>query len=505
MSLASAVSAGDINPHISDSLESAYSPSGHLNLLADDSSIESLDVDGNGEYDALTDGLLVLRGLFGLTGSALVSNAVALDAQYTNAADIQARIESLMDVVDVDANGEADALTDGLIILRYLFGLRGDVLLSGVISDGAARDTALAVETYVQSLLPEIEDSSDVETIYVRLNDQPFAAPYYLFSSTENGAAQAVTLDKGASYKFVRTDSGHPFNIGSGWRESLSDFDMSSTSTDNLVSDIGSIEVGQSITLTIPIDFTGTAITYYCYVHSSMKATLNISDTTETPPINTSGAFELFGNTVTLEDYNPLSQTTISNQFELNFADGVASADLTSAPLNLANIKNGTSSPVGDYSDALLRFVLKDALPTGSGTGTVDLYVTTGSDGIRANNESQLHCQIQIAWSSDGVSASILEPPQNIILTVNRTGLMISTTINEFDIMTVAADELTGAKTLDIKLLSALSEGVRVAGDLLNSLLVPRTLHISVATTLLINDSNEAAVSEFDSVISLAN
>ena len=71
--------------------------------------------------------------------------------------------------------------------------------------------------------------------------------------------------------------------------------------------------------------------------------------------------------------------------------------------------------------------------------------------------------------------------------------------------MTVAADELTGAKTLDIKLLSALSEGVRVAGDLLNSLLVPRTLHISVATTLLINDSNEAAVSEFDSVISLAN
>ena len=152
MSLASAVSAGDINPHISDSLESAYSPSGHLNLLADDSSIESLDVDGNGEYDALTDGLLVLRGLFGLTGSALVSNAVALDAQYTNAADIQARIESLMDVVDVDANGEADALTDGLIILRYLFGLRGDVLLNGVISDGAARDTALAVETYVQSL-----------------------------------------------------------------------------------------------------------------------------------------------------------------------------------------------------------------------------------------------------------------------------------------------------------------------------------------------------------------
>ncbi len=680
----------DINPHISDSLDSGYAPSGQLNLLVDDSSVDSLDIDGNGEYDALTDGLLLLRGMFGLTGSALVSNAVATDANYTGAVDIQTRIESLSDIVDIDANGQVDALTDGLIILRYLFGLRGDVLLSNVVSNDADRDTALAIEAYVESLLPEIEDNSDLETIYVRLNDQPFTAPYYLFSATENGAAQTVTLEKGASYKFVRTDSGHPFNIGSGWRESLPDLEMSSTSSTNLVSDLGSIEDGQSLTLTIPSDFAATTITYYCYTHFSMKATLaishntahdapvfnssalfsalenqtsigsvsatdgdstsiifsisegdleitsagllsfkvapdyeakgtytatvtasdgtnetsqsitvsvtdmddeapvftspvlfnvaenqtaigtvaatdadsgnglirftvsgsdleintisgalgfkvapdyetkssyaatvtasdgtnsatqaltvNITDIVEyTPPVNTSGAFELLSNTVTLEDYNPASQTTITNQFVLDFVDGVASADLRSAPLNLTNIKNGTTSPVGDYSDTLLRFDLNNLLPLGNGTGTVDLYVTTGSDGIRANSESQLHCQLQITWSSDGIDASILEPSQDISLKVNRTGLMISTTINEFDIMTISADELTGVKTLDIKLLSALSEGVRVAGGLLNSLLIPRTLHIKVATTLLINDSDGAVVSEFDSIISLAN
>ena len=28
----------------------------------------SLDIDGNGQYDALTDGLLLLRGMFGLDG-----------------------------------------------------------------------------------------------------------------------------------------------------------------------------------------------------------------------------------------------------------------------------------------------------------------------------------------------------------------------------------------------------------------------------------------------------
>ena len=681
----------DIDPYFSDSLDSVYVPSGQLNLLADDSSVDSLDIDGNGEYDALTDGLLLLRGMFGLTGSALVSNAVATDANYIDAAEIQARIESLSNIVDIDADGQVDALTDGLIILRYLLGLRGDVLLNGVVSNDADRDTATAIEAYVESLLPEIEDNSDLEIIYVRLNDQPFTAPYYLFSATENGAAQTITLDKGASYKFVRTDSGHPFNLGAGWRESLVGFEISSTSSTNLVSDLGSIEDGQSITLTIPPDFAATTITYYCYTHFSMKATLAISGNTSnvapvfsslalfsaaenqtsigsvsatdgdslsisfsisegdleitsagvlsfmvapdyevsaaytatvtatdganetsqlitvtvtdvddeapeftslaafsaaenqttigivsatdadsdnaslrftvsgsdltidtvsgvlsfvsapdyeaitsytatvtasdgtnsttqavfvsitdvdeyTPPVNTSGAFELLGNTVTLEDYNPASQTIITNQFDLDFVDGIASADLRSAPLNLTNIKNGTTSPVGDYSDTLLRFDLNNALPLGNGTGIVDLYVTTGSDGVRASSESQLHCQLQITWSSDGASASILEPPQDISLKIYRpAGTIIAVTINEFDIMTVAVDELTGVKTLEIKLLSALSEGVRVGGGLLNSLLVPRTLHIKVATTLLINDSEGAVVSEFDSVIRLDN
>lgn len=37
----------------------------------------NLDIDGSGNYDALTDGLLLLRGLFGLTDGALTNGAVA--------------------------------------------------------------------------------------------------------------------------------------------------------------------------------------------------------------------------------------------------------------------------------------------------------------------------------------------------------------------------------------------------------------------------------------------
>ena len=55
----------------------------------------SIDLDGNEQYDALTDGLLLLRGMFGLDGAALVTGTVASDAVYTDSVDIEYRIELL--------------------------------------------------------------------------------------------------------------------------------------------------------------------------------------------------------------------------------------------------------------------------------------------------------------------------------------------------------------------------------------------------------------------------
>ena len=37
-------------------------------------------------------------------------------------------------VLDVDASGEVDALTDGLLLLRSMFGLSDDALTTGVVS-----------------------------------------------------------------------------------------------------------------------------------------------------------------------------------------------------------------------------------------------------------------------------------------------------------------------------------------------------------------------------------
>jgi hypothetical protein len=117
----------------------------------------SLDIDGNGDYDALTDGLLLLRGMFGLTEDALISGAVASDAIYASSSEIATRIDMLGDLVDIDGNGQADALTDGLVILRYLFGVRDDVLVDGVVALNATVSSAADIGGKIDTLMPSLQ------------------------------------------------------------------------------------------------------------------------------------------------------------------------------------------------------------------------------------------------------------------------------------------------------------------------------------------------------------
>ena len=116
----------------------------------------SLDIDGNGQYDALTDGLLLLRGMFLLSGDPLISDAVAPDAAYKTSDEVTSRIDMLGDLVDIDGNGNVGALTDGLVILRYLFNLRGDVLINDVIASDATVKTAEDVEAKIEQLIPSL-------------------------------------------------------------------------------------------------------------------------------------------------------------------------------------------------------------------------------------------------------------------------------------------------------------------------------------------------------------
>ena len=55
---------------------------------------------------------------------------------------------------DVDDSLEAQPLTDGLLVIRHLFGFSGEALIAGAIGSGAERDTAAAVEAYIQARVP---------------------------------------------------------------------------------------------------------------------------------------------------------------------------------------------------------------------------------------------------------------------------------------------------------------------------------------------------------------
>jgi hypothetical protein len=117
----------------------------------------TLDVDGSitsTRYDALTDGLLIVRYLFGLTGTALTSGALGATATRADPAAIKAYLDGLRPHLDVDDSGQPGAATDGLLILRYLLGLRGSALISGALDPLAKRTSAAQIEAYLQTLLP---------------------------------------------------------------------------------------------------------------------------------------------------------------------------------------------------------------------------------------------------------------------------------------------------------------------------------------------------------------
>ena len=97
------------------------------------------DVDGDGEVKALTDGLLVIRHQFGFTGASVVNGALGEGAVRTAGADVAQYVAANYQAFDLDGDGEHAALTDGLMLIRYMFGFTGDAMVDGAVSLQAPR------------------------------------------------------------------------------------------------------------------------------------------------------------------------------------------------------------------------------------------------------------------------------------------------------------------------------------------------------------------------------
>lgn len=109
------------------------------------------DIDQDGSSNALSDGLLLIRFLFGFTGGALTLDAVTATAQRSSSTDIEVFLSESGLKLDIDGDGELTALTDGLLFIRYLFGFSGSALTDNGISTTASRRSSDSVEAYIQA------------------------------------------------------------------------------------------------------------------------------------------------------------------------------------------------------------------------------------------------------------------------------------------------------------------------------------------------------------------
>ena len=96
---------------------------------------------------------MIIRRLFGFDGASLIDGAVGSGCSRCDAASIAAHIDQIQDGLDVDGNGLTDALTDGLLIIRDLFGF-GTVLTDGAVAPDCTRCTAEQISAYCATLVP---------------------------------------------------------------------------------------------------------------------------------------------------------------------------------------------------------------------------------------------------------------------------------------------------------------------------------------------------------------
>jgi hypothetical protein len=96
------------------------------NSVAINVSALTLDIDDSStatKYDAATDGLLLMRYLLGLRGSALTDGGALGATAQRNATQIEQYIGNNLTGFDVDGDGQTLATTDGVMILRRLLGI----------------------------------------------------------------------------------------------------------------------------------------------------------------------------------------------------------------------------------------------------------------------------------------------------------------------------------------------------------------------------------------------
>jgi hypothetical protein len=100
------------------------------------------------------DGELVFRFLLGLEGDALVDGAANPTGTRSTSSAVRAYLAGAAKMLDVDGNGTTDALTDGVLIRRFLRGLQGSELVQDALGLQATRTDPENLWLYMNGYWP---------------------------------------------------------------------------------------------------------------------------------------------------------------------------------------------------------------------------------------------------------------------------------------------------------------------------------------------------------------
>ncbi|HPY41380.1 MAG TPA: hypothetical protein PLM98_12740, partial [Thiolinea sp.] len=125
------------HPYVSTWLEATGSPLGSF-------------VNSNQPLTALVDGVIMARYLEGKRGAALLAGVSTTSVNLTQ---LEAKLDLLKPILDIDGDNVADANKDGLLVIRYLAGLRDTALLGQLDFTNSQRKTAAEIQQYIQTVL----------------------------------------------------------------------------------------------------------------------------------------------------------------------------------------------------------------------------------------------------------------------------------------------------------------------------------------------------------------
>ena len=92
----------------------------------------------------------MMRYMLGLRGAILIADIPWTIGTPPTAATVEARIGRQLGELDIDGDTLANGLTDGLMLMRMMFGYKGDQVTGGAINPVGSRNTWPAVQNHVR-------------------------------------------------------------------------------------------------------------------------------------------------------------------------------------------------------------------------------------------------------------------------------------------------------------------------------------------------------------------